>query len=104
MVVIATGGTIAGTQSEGGQLTGAQLVSAVPRLADVARLEVEEFSRIGSSAMTPDHWLRLSRRINELFASQARISPGIVVTHGTDTMEETGYFLHLTVEHERARW
>jgi L-asparaginase len=97
--VIATGGTIAG-QSEGGQLTGAQLVAAVPALADVARLEVEEFSRIGSSAMTPDHWLRLSRRINELFASDADLA-GVVVTHGTDTMEETAYFLHLTVEHVR---
>ena len=99
VVVIATGGTIAG-RSEGGQLTGAQLVSAVPQLAQVARLEVEEFSRIGSSAMTPDHWLRLSRRVNELFATDPDIA-GIVVTHGTDTMEETGYFLHLTVEHER---
>jgi L-asparaginase len=99
VVVIATGGTIAG-QSEGGQLTGEQLVEAVPQLADVARLEVEEFSRIGSSGMTPDHWLRLSRRVNELFATHDDLA-GIVVTHGTDTMEETAYFLHLTVEHDR---
>ena len=99
VVVIATGGTIAG-RSEGGQLTGAQLVSAVPELVGVARLEVEEFSRVGSSAMTPDHWLRLSRRVNELFATRPDIA-GIIVTHGTDTMEETGYFLHLTVEHDR---
>jgi L-asparaginase len=97
--VIATGGTIAG-RSDGGQLTGAQLVEAVPQLAEVAQLEVEEFSRIGSSGMTPDHWLRLSRRINELFAADPGLA-GIVVTHGTDTMEETAYFLHLTVEHER---
>jgi L-asparaginase len=97
--VIATGGTIAG-RSEGGQLTGAQLVAAVPGLADAANLGVEEFSRVGSSAMTPDHWLRLSRRINELFASDAGLA-GVVVTHGTDTMEETAYFLHLTVEHDR---
>jgi L-asparaginase len=97
--VIATGGTIAG-RSEGGQLTGAQLVEAVPQLADVATLEVEEFSRIGSSAMTPDHWLRLARRINEIFAARPEVA-GVVVTHGTDTMEETGYFLHLTVDDER---
>lgn len=97
--VIATGGTIAG-QSSGGQLTGAQLVEAVPQLADFAAIEVEEFSRVGSSALTPDHWLRLSRRINSIFAADADLA-GIVVTHGTDTMEETGYFLHLTVNDTR---
>lgn len=97
--VIATGGTIAG-RATGGQLTGAQLVAAVPELADVARIEVEEFSRIGSSGMTPDHWLRLSHRVNELFESDPELA-GIVVTHGTDTMEETAYFLHLTVNSER---
>ncbi len=97
--VIATGGTIAG-RTTGGQLTGAQIVDAVPQLAEVAIIEVEEFSRIGSSAMTPDHWLRLARRINELFATDAELA-GVVVTHGTDTMEETGYFLHLTVDDPR---
>lgn len=97
--VIATGGTIAG-QASGGQLTGAQLVAAVPGLADVARIEVEEFSRIGSSAMTPDHWARLASRINELFREDGDLA-GVVVTHGTDTMEETGYFLHLTVDDVR---
>ena len=66
--VIATGGTIAG-RAEGGQLMGAQIVEAVPGLEDVAQIEVEEFSRIGSSGMTPDHWLRLSRRVNEIFES-----------------------------------
>ena len=99
MLVIATGGTIAG-QAQGGQLSGAKLVEAVPELAEVARIEVEEFSRVGSSAMTPDHWLRLARRVNTLFESDPALA-GIVVTHGTDTMEETAYFLHLTVEHAR---
>jgi len=97
--VIATGGTIAG-QASGGQLTGAELIAAVPGLAEVARIEVEEFSRIGSSAMTPDHWLRLATRINELFTGDADLA-GVIVTHGTDTMEETGYFLHLTVNDAR---
>ena len=97
--VIATGGTIAG-RATGGQLTGAQIVEAVPELESVARIEVEEFSRIGSSAMTPDHWLRLSRRINQLLEDEPELA-GVVVTHGTDTMEETGYFLHLTVDARR---
>ena len=99
VLVIATGGTIAG-QAGAGQLTGAQLVAAVPELEGVARIEVEEFSRVGSSAMTPDHWLRLSRRIDEAFRDDAELA-GVVVTHGTDTMEETAYFLHLTVSDER---
>ena len=99
MRVIATGGTIA-SRAGADQLSGAALVEAVPELAAVARIEVEEFSRIGSSGMTPDHWLRLSRRIDELFRSDAELA-GVVVTHGTDTMEETAYFLHLTVAHER---
>lgn len=97
--VFATGGTIAG-RTTGGQLTGAQIVEAVPALDEVATIEVEEFSRIGSSAMTPDHWLRLARRINGLFDADPDLA-GVVVMHGTDTMEETGYFLHLTVEDPR---
>lgn len=92
--VIATGGTIAG-RAQGGQLTGAELVEAIPELGNVATIEVEEFSRIGSSAMTPDHWLRLSRRVNELLRTDEALA-GIVITHGTDTLEETAYFLHLT--------
>jgi len=99
ILVIATGGTIAG-QSTGGQLTGAQIVTAVPELGSVARIEVEEFSRVGSSAIGPDHWVRLTRRINEVFATDAGLA-GIIVTHGTDTMEETAYFLHLTVSDDR---
>jgi L-asparaginase len=97
--VIATGGTIAG-RAEGGQLTGAQLVEAVPGLAEVASVDVEEFSRVGSSAMTPDHWLRLSRRVNAIFEEDPALA-GMVVTHGTDTIEETAYFLHLTVRDPR---
>jgi L-asparaginase len=99
VLVIATGGTIAG-QAGAGQLTGTQLVAAVPGLADVATIEVEEFGRVGSSAMTPDHWLRLSRRVNEAMRADPGLA-GVVVTHGTDTMEETAYFLHLTVEDTR---
>ena len=97
--VIATGGTIAG-QAGRGQLTGALLIAAVPELGEVAEIEVEEFSRIGSSGMTPDHWLRLSRRVNEIFRQDRELS-GVLVTHGTDTMEETAYFLHLTVDDVR---
>ena len=94
--VIATGGTIA-SQPGDDQLTRSALIEAVPQLAGVAQVEVEEFSRIGSSGMTPDHWLLLAKRINELLDAEPDIS-GVVVTHGTDTMEETAYFLHLTIK------
>ena len=94
--VIATGGTIASRPGDD-QLTGSALIEAVPQLAGVAQVEVEEFSRIGSSGMTPDHWLLLAKRINELLDAEPDIS-GVVVTHGTDTMEETAYFLHLTIK------
>ena len=99
VLVLATGGTIA-SRSGRESLTGEALVEAVPELGRVARLEVEEFSRIGSSAMTPDHWLGLARRVNEAFAEDPRLA-GVVVTHGTDSMEETAYFLHLTVKDPR---
>jgi L-asparaginase len=79
---------------------GDSLVGAVPELLDHAQIEVEEFSRIGSSQMTPAHWLRLSRRIGELLRGDRDLA-GVVVTHGTDTMEETAFFLNLTVGDER---
>ena len=99
ILVIATGGTIAG-QETGGQLTGAQLIEAVPGIAEIAQVEVEEFSRVGSSSIGPGHWIRLSRRVNRVFESDPDLA-GVIVTHGTDTMEETGYFLHLTIEETR---
>jgi L-asparaginase len=99
ILVITTGGTIASRQGAP-TIEGQALVEAVPELLEHADIEVEEFSRIGSSQMTPDRWLRLSQRINELFASRTDLT-GIVVTHGTDTMEETGYFLNLTVRDTR---
>jgi L-asparaginase len=99
VLVVATGGTIA-SRPGADQLSGAALVEAVPELAAVARLEVEEFSRVGSSSITPDHWLRLSRRIDQVLEADPDLA-GIVVTHGTDTMEETSYFLHLTVRDPR---
>jgi L-asparaginase len=99
VLVIATGGTIA-SRAGAPQIPGNELVEAVPELARHARITTEQFASVGSSAMTPDHWLRLARRVNEAFAADSGLA-GIVVTHGTDSMEETGYFLHLTVRDER---
>src|SRR5947207_8127455 len=66
----------------------------------VARLEVEEVIRVGSSSITVENWLTLSKRINEIVARQPELQ-GIVVTHGSNTIEETAYFLHLTVKTDK---
>ena len=99
VVILTTGGTIA-SRSGVPMIEGPALVSAVPQLTEHAVIEVEEFSRIGSSKMNPSHWLKLVRRVNELFAADPELA-GIVITHGTDTMEETAFFLHLTVKSDR---
>jgi len=104
VVVLSTGGTIASTHSEeeGGftsNLPGEQLVAAVPGLDQVARIEVQNVANVGSTNMTPDLWLEVSRRANE--ALERDEVAGVLVTHGTDTMEETAYFLDLTVTSEK---
>jgi L-asparaginase len=67
----------------------------VPGLDKIARVDVEQIANIGSYDMTPDIWRQLSRRTNELLATND--VTGVVVTHGTETLEETAYFLDLTV-------
>ena len=99
VLILTTGGTIA-SRTDGPLIDGPALVQAVPQLTDYANIRVEEFSVIGSSRMTPAHWLALAKRINEIYSSDGDLA-GIVITHGTDTMEETAYFLNLTVQSDR---
>jgi L-asparaginase len=96
--VVATGGTIANTPS--GRLHAGEVADAIPALKKVARLEVEEVIRVGSSSITVENWLTLARRINEILAKEPEVK-GVVVTHGSNTVEETGYFLSLTVKSEK---
>ncbi len=96
--VIATGGTI--SNAADGRITGEAIVESVPGIDAVARMTVEQFSNVASSRVTPDMWLRLSKRIATLFREQPDLR-GVVVTHGTDTMEETAFFLDLTVPDPR---
>jgi len=96
--VVATGGTIANTPS--GRLHAGEVVEAIPALRKVARLEVEEVIRVGSSSITVENWLTLARRINEIFSKEPEVK-GVVVTHGSNTVEETGYFLSLTVKSDK---
>jgi L-asparaginase len=96
--LVATGGTI--SNREGGRLTAEELVRSMPGVETQVRLTHEQFANVASSQLTLDQWLRLSRRVNELLANDASLS-GIVVTSGTDTLEETAFFLHLTVKDTR---
>src|SRR5262245_51550770 len=107
VVVLATGGTIAGEQGEPGTLGNyeirkpiAEIVAQVPELKKYAQVETEQFSNIPSAMMTPDQWLLLAKRINTIFDKRSEVA-GIVVTHGTDRLEETAFFLHLTVKSDK---
>jgi L-asparaginase len=96
--LVATGGTI--SNRPGGRLTADELIKSVPELATYTRPEAEQFLNVASSEVTLDQWVQLARRLNTLFREERDLA-GIVVTSGTDTLEELAYFLHLTVRSDR---
>ena len=106
VVILATGGTIAGSaagstnaQYDAGQLGVDILIKAVPEIQDIANIKGEQVSNISSNNMTNEIWLKLAKRVNELLKSGD--ADGIVITHGTDTLEETAYFLNLVVKSDK---
>jgi L-asparaginase len=104
IAVLATGGTIAGSAASVANTSGYQagvvgvdrLLEAVPTLSTVAQIQPEQIASVDSKDMSLALWTLLGQRVNELMLSDA--IDGVVITHGTDTLEETAYLLHLTVK------
>jgi L-asparaginase len=96
--LVATGGTI--SNRSGGRLTAEELVKSMPGLERYVRPEFEQFTNISSAGLTLGQWLDLAKRINQLFREDPDLA-GVVVTSGTDTLEETAYFLDLTIRTDR---
>ena len=96
--LVATGGTI--SNRDGGRLTAEELVLSMPGLDRYVRPEFEQFANVASSSLTLKQWVALAQRINTLFKEDPDLT-GVVVTSGTDTLEETAYFLDLTVRSDK---
>jgi len=96
--LVATGGTI--SNRTGGRLTAEELVTLLPGVGRYARPEFEQFANLASSQLTLEQWLALAKRINQLYKDDAGLA-GVVVTSGTDTLEELAYFLDLTIRSDK---
>ena len=105
--ILATGGTIAGAGNaadragyKAGALPIDELLAAVPQIHKIANVTGEHIPSVGSQAITIAIWEKLAVRINEIFEKNE--ADAVVITHGTDTQEETSYFLDLTVHYKNA--
>ncbi|MBC8280799.1 MAG: asparaginase [Chloroflexi bacterium] len=108
--IIGTGGSIAGVSPDrmdfilypeiGDHITIQQSLDRVPEIQDIAEVKSEDLVSVGSTAIGAAEWLGLARRINTIFKEEPEVA-GVAITHGTATLEETSYFLHLTVKSEK---
>ena len=107
IAIVATGGTIAGTGEVGktavyhaGEMNVESILETIPMLQNVADIETVQLLNVDSNEMDEEKWITLANQLNDLAARED--IDGIVVTHGTDTLDETAYFLNLTVY--TSRW
>jgi L-asparaginase len=106
--VLSTGGTISGrgasstsiAEYKAGSFLGEELIRGVPEIAQVATVKVEQIVNVAGPDVSLADWLTLAHRINTIFAEDPDVA-GVVVTHGTGTLEETAYFLNLTVKSDK---
>lgn len=106
IVVIATGGTISGTGESAvgakyspGQLTAEKIINDISGISNLAKIETEQLLQISSQDLTSELWLKIAKRVNEIL--ERKNVDGVVITHGTDTLEETAYFLNLTIKSKK---
>ncbi len=106
IAIIGTGGTIAGTGQKGktvayqaGEMTINQVVSSIPMIQDIAYIREYQLLNVDSNEMGPEQWMELSNFINKLVLDDT--IDGFVITHGTDTLDETAYFLTLTLHTDK---
>ena len=108
LLVLATGGTIAGAGADAMQLNHYEagalgvdaLVNAVPAVQSLAQLQLEQIANVDSADLQFAHWRRLVERIREAFADDPGLA-GVVITHGTNTLEETAWLLELLIDDPR---
>jgi L-asparaginase len=106
VIILATGGTIAGAGASAdragytaGKIPIDDLIGTIPSVKKIATITGEQVASVGSQDMTIDVWKKLAIRINEIFKNNE--ADGIVITHGTDTQEETAYFLDLVITSDK---
>lgn len=106
VAILATGGTIAGsgksevgTKYEPGKVAIDKIIKTIPGITKLAEIQAEQVMQIASQDMDDVAWLQIAKRVNNLLAKKS--VSGLVITHGTDTLEETAYFLNLVVKSKK---
>ena len=108
LLLLATGGTIAGRGASStslnaytaGAMSGSELLQELPQLQEIAQIQLEQLTNLNSADLQFQHWKRLVTRIREAFAESPELA-GVVITHGTNTLEETAWLLELLIDDPR---